>query len=95
MPIQLFPFPTGHEGQLSRRFLRVSARRGLPIDHAVRLVQLPQGIDIADEVVVVGQGACAFDLKILAGLLLLVLWAFHPGSPFEGGQHTPPVRDVY
>src|SRR3990172_134317 len=31
----------------------------------------------------------------LAGLLLLVESAFHPGPPFEGGQHIPPVQDVY
>ena len=31
----------------------------------------------------------------LAGLLLLIKWTFHPGPPFEGGQYTPPVWDVY
>jgi hypothetical protein len=31
----------------------------------------------------------------LIGTLLSLNWILHPEPPVEGGQRTPPVRDVY
>src|SRR5579872_4716587 len=58
----------GVEGQESIRFFRVAAGGGLPLDQALGIVDFANGIDISDEVVVVGDRTFELDLQVLTGL---------------------------
>src|SRR5207247_4200051 len=56
------------ECQQSIGLFRVAARSGLPLDEGASAIQLPNGIDEGDELVLAGKRPYKLDLQVAAGL---------------------------
>ena len=56
------------ERKQTLRLFRVAGRSGLPLDQAAGAVQLPDGIDVGDEVILFRNGPRELDLQVASRL---------------------------